>query len=626
MCRNLAASHHGNSETDSMPGLFGVVNLDPRRPLSRESLQSLLDRLARPLRHYDGYITGTFTDPGAGCAVGRIGLPHHHTRPWPDDARTVQAESHAFVAGRPHGETAAAGTWQDTRARIHRAGGSFAAVLHAPAAGETIILTDRQGSQPVFYASCDGLLLFAPEVKALLGFLPKRTDFDWAALATFLSSGYLLTEQSFFTAVRRLPGGTELRVADGKVGLRPYWQFRPGEHERDRPLEDYVQEAGARIDAAVARDLDTPETTALLLSGGVDSRAILGAGYRALGGDGARLHAVTWGCAPERTGADIGIARQLAARLGVRHEVMAMDMAAFGEYGATFRRVNHLLDGMSASAVLHADKFAATERLYARGVRILLRGEQSFGFAEREYSTRGSLSKLGLRRFRDSALLQRVVAPDAHRACAEASDHVMDAMTREADALDPNDFTHRAYFRDRYQRLSGAAAYYKQVLMDHRSPLMDDPVLDLIERLPKPCRDDKALLYRTVERRYPELAGIDYAGRNNLEDWEGLLATDTPVRRYARAELADDASGVWELLDRKTLLTLLDQVAPAAAAPRRSGIAGTLRARLKPLLYRAAPRLAAAQRLARSKNDIPAYKLLIRALILKHWHDSFVRQ
>lgn len=609
-----------------MPGLFGVVNTDPRRPLSRESLESLLDRLAQPLRHDDGYLIETFSDAGSGFAVGRIGLPHHHALPWPGRAGTARPELYAGVAGRPHGEVSAGASWQETRARIHAAGGSFAAVLQAQASGETIVVTDRQGSQQVFYALCDGLLLFAPEVKSLLSFLHDRTAFDWAALATFLSSGYMLAEQTFFTAVRRLPGGTELRVMDGQVGLRPYWRFCPGARERDLPLDEYVAEAGARIDAAVARDLDDPDATALLLSGGVDSRAILGAAYRALRGDGARLRAVTWGCAPGRAGADIQIARQLAGRLGIGHEIMEMDMAGFVDYGATFRRVNHLLDGMSVSAALHADKFAATERLYARGVRILLRGEQSFGFAEREYSTRGSLAKLGLRRFRDSALLQRVIAPDRRRACVEASDQVMDALTREADALDPNDFTHRAYFRDRYQRLSGAAAYYKQVLMDHRVPLMDDALLDLIEHLPKACRDDKALLYRTVARRYPELAGIDYASHTNLEDWAGLFAADTPVRRYARAELADAKSGVWELLDRDTLRALLDQAAPSVEKTRRGGLAGPLRTRLKSRLYRVSPRLAAGLRLAKAGRDIPPHKVLIRALVLKHWHDTFVRR
>lgn len=609
-----------------MPGLFGVANLDPRRPLSRDTLESLLNRLAQPLRHYDGYVTETFSDPASGFAVGRIGLPHHHALPWPDEARCAQAETRAFVAGRPHGDTVAEGSLQDARKRIHTAGGSFAAVLHVPAAGGTLVIADRQGSQPVYHAVCDGLLLFAPEVKALLGFLPDRTAYDWAALATFLASGYLLAEQTFFAAVRRLPGGTEICIADGKIGLRPYWQFRPGEHECNRPLDDYVQEVGARIEAAVARDLDDPAATMLLLSGGVDSRAILGAACRVLGGDGTRLRAVTWGCAPGRAGADIVIASQLAARLGIGHEIMEMDMAGFADYGATFQRMNYLLDGMSESAAQHPDKFAATEQLYTHSVRILLRGEQSFGFAEREYSARGSLAKLGLRRLSDSALLQRVVTPECRRTCAEASDQVMDALIREADALDPNDFTHRAYFRDRYQRLSGAAAYYKQVLMDHRSPLMDDPILDLIERLPKACRDDKTLLYRTVARRYPELSGIDYASRTNLEDWVGLFAADTPVRRYARAELDDAASGVWDLLDRDVLSALLDRAARPGETPRRGGLAGALRTRLKPLLYRVSPRLAAAHRLARSRHDLPAHKLLIRALILKHWHDTFVRQ
>ncbi len=611
-----------------MPGLFGVVRIDPRRPVTREFLESWLGRMAVRLHHYDGYVAESFFDDRAGLALGRIGFPHHHATAWPAADDPAPHRLRAFIAGRPHGEVVAGDSWDNSKARLHAASGSFSAVLHSAAGKKTVIIADRQGSQPVFYTAHEGLLLFAPEVKPLLEFLPDHTAFDLAALATYLASGYLLSEQTFFRAIRRLPGGAELAVADGRCVPAQYWRFRPGAQEHDRSLGDYAQEAGARIDAAVARELDDPDRTVLLLSGGVDSRAILGAAYHALRRDGRRLHAVTWGCAPGRAGADISIARQLAARLNIDHEVIQTELTGFTAYGDAFRRVNYLLDGMSEAAALHPDKFAITEQLYARGYRILLRGEQSFGFAEREYSAQGALAKLGLRRFRDNEVLRRVVRPDHWRALAEAADPIMDGLVEEAAALDPNDFTHRAYFHDRYQRLSGTAAYYKQALMDHRSPLMDNAILDLIEHLPKPCRDDKALLYHTVRWRYPELAGIDYASRTNLEDWNELLAADTPVRRYALAELSDTASGIWDLLDREAVRALLDQAVARRKEPLQRGpFASALRARAKSALYRVSPRLAATRRLAKAaRRDVPAHQVLMRALVLKHWHDAFVRK
>jgi hypothetical protein len=313
--------------------------------------------------------------------------------------------------------------------------------------------------------------------------------------------------------------------------------------------------------------------------------------------------------------------------LSLDHRIIEVNMSAYSDYGRVFRRVNYLLDGMSAAAAVHPDKYAITEDLYASGVRILLRGEQTFGFALREFSTQGSLAKLGLRRFREDALLARVVKPEAYDALAEASDRVMDALIQEASELDPNDFTHRAYFRDRYQRLSGPAAYYKQVYMDHRSPLMDNAILDLIERLPKACRDDKALLYHTIRTRYPEVSGFDYARRTNLEDWAALIAADTPVRRHALEECADTRSGIWHYLDREAVLDIVTRAAPSRPAPARDTVIGVaLRRRLKSVLYHGAPRLAARIRLAQHAHEgIAPHNVLMRSLILKNWYDTFVQ-
>lgn len=615
-----------------MPGLFGIVRVDPQRILYCEDLAAGLNRMAARLRHQDGYLTETHIDAGAGLALGRIGFPHHHPVAWPRDEDAKTRSIRCFIAGRPHYAEAAASwpaslDWGQHQSRMAAASGSYSAVLCAAAGHEPIILADRQASQPVFYAQCEGLLIFAPEVKALLEFSALDRSLDWAALATFLASGYLLAEQTFFTAIRRLPGGAQLAVADGTLAVRQYWRFTPGEYEVARPLDDYADEVGRRIDAAVAHDLDDPAHTVLLLSGGVDSRAILGAAYHALRRDGSRIHAVTWGCAPGRDGADIQIARQMGRVLSLDHRTLEVNMAAYADYGRVFRRVNFLLDGMSAAAAAHPDNYAITENLYASGVRVLLRGEQTFGFALREYSTQGSLAKLGLRRFREAPLLARVVKPEAYDALAEASDRVMDALIEESSALDPNDFTHRAYFRDRYQRLSGPAAYYKQVYMDHRSPLMDNDILDLIERLPKAYRDDKALLYHTIRKRYPEVSGFDYAWRTNLEDWAALIAADTPVRRYALEECADTSSGIWRYLDREAVRDIVTRAAPSRPAPAHDSVFGSaLRRRLKSMLYTGAPRLAARIRLTQqTREGIPPHNVLMRSLILKNWYDTFVQ-
>jgi hypothetical protein len=162
--------------------------------------------------------------------------------------------------------------------------------------------------------------------------------------------------------------------------------------------------------------------------------------------------------------------------------------------------------------------------------------------------------------------------------------------------------------------------------MDHRSPLMDNTLLDIIQRLPQTCRDDKALLYYIVKTRYPELAGFDYASRTNLEDWAGLFAADTPVRRHALAEFSDASSGLWDFMNRDLACRLLAQAtAYQPVPPRKTPLKNTLK-RLKPALYKTWPRFAARMRLAKGKRQgMPPHTAILRILVLKNWYDTFVR-
>jgi hypothetical protein len=93
------------------------------------------------------------------------------------------------------------------------------------------------------------------------------------------------------------------------------------------------------------------------------------------------------------------------------------------------------------------------------------------------------------------------------------------------------------------------------------------------------------------------------------------------VRAFVQEQLADGASPAWEFIDRERLRTLADHVFEAAP-PMPTGMEGGVRPWLRRLAYALHPRLAAETHARRSRSQIPAPALLMRALVFKDWLEG----
>ncbi len=59
-----------------MPGLFGLVVIDPQKTVPREQCEHILRKMADKLRHQNFYANDEWWDPSGKSAVGRIGHEH----------------------------------------------------------------------------------------------------------------------------------------------------------------------------------------------------------------------------------------------------------------------------------------------------------------------------------------------------------------------------------------------------------------------------------------------------------------------------------------------------------------------------------------------------------------------
>ena len=134
-----------------------------------------------------------------------------------------------------------------------------------------MLARDRQGIKPCFYASYQGGLAFASEMKAILA-LPKfERKVNEAALGHVFSFNYCPPPQTCFEGIRHLPPGTFIRYGNGRFSEpQRYWQW-PLEGERVDATPEELERA---LDAAITLQMRFDVDGGLFLSGGVDSSVI----------------------------------------------------------------------------------------------------------------------------------------------------------------------------------------------------------------------------------------------------------------------------------------------------------------------------------------------------------------
>jgi asparagine synthetase B (glutamine-hydrolysing) len=604
-----------------MPGLFGWIGLEQDSADDASDASATLAEMGRRMSHTGDEIVETFADPAHGFAIARVAPRHLRQVPWPPPG----AGDRAFVDGvlqgdAPHVRDRVADLARRGQAALASLRGFFTAARWEPARRRLLVAVDRRASRPLAFTVARGRLWFAPEVKALLAVPGVDKTLDDAALGLFLGAGYVLAHQTLFASVRRLAGGEALVVERGRPRVEPYHRYRlraEGDGTRPRDLE---MEMAELVRGAVERNLGDPAHAVVFLSGGVDSRAIAEHAQGAARRRGDPIRTVTWASPGSYPGSDLEVARRVSDALGTRHRVVLRKVSA---WGARLREVTYLLDGLTDVPAYHAYEYAVMRDLAASGARVVLRGDECFGWGAPVASLDEAWLTLNLRPLGPLRHVAKVIRPEAYARWSEASAAALADATQPFAGEHPDDAKDHLYFRHRLQSYLGSAAYLKHVVLDHRAPLVDEAILDLNARVPARLRADKRLFCRAAARGAPELWRIPFAGRGNLEDWELLLASESPVRAHVEAELADTASGIWSIFDPRALADLV----PPLGAPPSQGTAARIERVVKSVArtaLRLAPRVERRIAVQRHRAGIRADQILMRVMVLKCWHDLFV--
>lgn len=151
--------------------------------------------------------------------------------------------------------------------------GMFAIALWDAKKRELWLVRDRIGVKPLYYSIHNHRITFASEIKALLKDPGQGRSVHEEALYHYLSFLTTPAPQTLFDGIRKLPGGTWLRVReDGQTYEHRYWDVWDHTSPMLGVSEDEIAErllAELRTAVKLRKESDVP--VGVFLSGGIDS-------------------------------------------------------------------------------------------------------------------------------------------------------------------------------------------------------------------------------------------------------------------------------------------------------------------------------------------------------------------
>jgi asparagine synthase (glutamine-hydrolysing) len=170
--------------------------------------------------------------------------------------------------------------------------GDFAFVAWERWSRRTVAATDHLGNFRLFYCRAAGRILFATQLAALLACPAVHAGLDIKSLG-LAAVGKLGRGWTMFEGVRVLAGGELLIHHDEMVRIEHWWRPDMAPREVHPQVRDYVDEARALFDSAVASRLRARGGIVATLSGGLDSTLVAVTAARQMAASGKVLEAFT---------------------------------------------------------------------------------------------------------------------------------------------------------------------------------------------------------------------------------------------------------------------------------------------------------------------------------------------
>ena len=244
---------------------------------------------------------------------------------------------------------------------LNRLRGMFAFAIWNKKEQSLFLARDFFGIKPMHYTMQNGHLVYASEIKSILGFPGFRKELNENALNNYLSFEYPVPPETFFKGVYSLPPAHYLKYRGGKAEIHRYWdpKFQPDDSMTE---QDAVDEIDRVFEDSVAAHRISDVEVGCFLSGGVDSS------YVASYFKGQKTFTVGFGT--DKKYNEIGYAQDFSRKVGVENHSHVISPE---EYWGSLRKVQYQMDQPVADASCVALYFVS--KMASKYVKVVLSGE-----------------------------------------------------------------------------------------------------------------------------------------------------------------------------------------------------------------------------------------------------------
>jgi asparagine synthase (glutamine-hydrolysing) len=207
--------------------------------------------------------------------------------------------------------------------------GMFALAIWDENAKTLFLARDRVGIKPVYYYLTDNFLVFASEIKAILVDPAVHCEIAPEIIDRFLTFLYVPGDQTMLKGVCKLAPGHYLLIKDGKPEIRQYWDLGFSKPSHAPSLDDASNQLDNLLAEAIELHMIADVPVGVLLSGGVDSTAVLSYAAERTRKE---INTFTVGFSDPGVADERPYAKLAAQKFGTQHHDMTVTAADFASY------------------------------------------------------------------------------------------------------------------------------------------------------------------------------------------------------------------------------------------------------------------------------------------------------
>lgn len=502
-----------------MPGLVGVV------PKRYDPDGQLLKRMIKAITHRKFHQTDKYSSRF--FHIGRVHLGIFNPEPQPifnedhsvcilmdgkiydyeEEMNNLKLQGHKFVDGEP--EFCLHSYEELGKDFVKKLNGCFVIVIGDVEKKRLLIVNDRYGFRPLYFSYNDSRLLFSSEIKAILEDDQFKREINDEAVANFFAFGQLLGDQTFFKGVKVLPPASILICEGGKVSIEQYWNLEYAENYVISE-EDLVDQLVKAMKKAVSKRISGDNRYGVPLSGGLDSRSIVGAIDRR------RRHIITaYTYGPEGNDEE-KIAKIVAKRAGINHKLI--HFVNLDQFVSNAEDVVYLTDGMDFITMSYIPYVYDEIRRYVDVVLISPMGSYVFGGDFLDPQTLKAKSEGELLAILYNKMTQRgmggimakLFTKEYYSKIKDLPMNSLKKSLKKTSAKHPGNRTDQFLIQNVVNRFNILGHVLRRNYVEDTLPFYDNDFFDIILKTPPELRINHRIYMRFLRKLSPGLVTILY--------------------------------------------------------------------------------------------------------------------